>query len=442
MGLSSAGVGSGLDVATIVSQLMTSERVPLDNLKARETALNAKISAFGSIKSAVSGLQTALAAMVKNGVNAQSATSSVTDNVSATADGTAIAGSYSLEVTQLAAAHKLISTGVASQTTPLGAGNLSIQVGGKSVPITPGDYSLKSLAATINGANAGVNATIINDGTLNHLVVTAKDTGAANTVTITADGGLSAFDTTSAVTPTTMTTQQAPQNAELTIDGVRVSKASNTITDAIAGVSLTLTKKTTDPVTVKIATDDAAVKSQIAAFVKAYNAVNTGIRNATATDPINKTKAALAADSGALSILSSMRREMTRPVTGQSAGAPTTLASLGITVQRDGSMAIDDSKLSKAISANSASVASLFSGADGVATRLSKVTDAVLADSGVINSRTTSYTSSISSLVKQEDAMNDRLTAKEADLRRQFTALDSLVSSMKTTSSFLTQQLG
>lgn len=250
MTISAAGIGSGLDINGLVSQLMISESKPLELLKAQEKQFDTKLSAYGSLKSAISTFQTAMKDLTGNkGLSAQTVTSSNAGVLSSTANGTAAAGVFTIEVTQLAQQHKLTSAGVADATVSLGSGSLNIKVGDDDeVAVTPTDYSLQGIRDAINESDAGVTATIVNDGTANgnHLVITSKDSGAANTVKITAtDASLSQFDYDPAspvlydadTPPAGMSQLQAAQDAGLKVDGIPITKPSNTITDAIQGVS-------------------------------------------------------------------------------------------------------------------------------------------------------------------------------------------------------------
>jgi len=453
MTISAAGIGSGLDINGLVSQLMMAESKPLDLLKAQEKQFNTKLSAYGTLKSAISTFQTAMRTLTgSNGLSAQTVTSSNAGVLSATANGTAAAGFFTIEVTQLAQRQKLTSAGVADATASLGSGSLNIKVRANAeVVVTPTDYSLQGIRDAINESDAGITATIINDGTANgnHLVITSKDSGAANTVKITAtDASLSQFDYDPAspvlydanTPPAGMSQLQAAQDANLTVDGIPITKPSNTITDAIQGVSLNLTQVSGGtPVTITVGQDTETVKTSIDNFVKAFNDLKQTISNMTAYDPTTKTGGPLVGDAGARSVLNQIRGVLTGSVAD--AGSLSLLSDIGVSFQKDGTLSLDNSKLQKAIDGNFPDVAKLFTSTNGFATQLNSLTGDMLATDGLITSRTDGLNNSIQNLKKREDNMQARLDSIEERYRAQFIALDQALSSMQNTSAYLTQQL-
>lgn len=446
MGISSTGIGSGLDVNSIVTQLMNAERGPIGILQTKQSANNAKLSAYGTLKSAVSTFQTALKALNTAGLGARTATSSSVTTLGVTAGTEAVPGSYAIEVTQLAKQTKLASAGHADAAVLMGVGTMSIQVGAKTaVTIPAGDYSLDTLSKAINAAQAGVSATIVNDGTASRLVITATDSGVDNTVKITAGGGLSEFQFDPLAPPAgpgpVMAQNQAGQNAILKIDNIAITKPSNTITDAVSGLTLNLlqTSVVGTPVNVTVAADKAAAKTAVTGFVDAYNKLNSTIKTMTSYNPTTKTGAVLNGESGAASIMTTLRRELTSASAG--AGTLKTLSDIGITFQRDGTLAADDAKLTKAIEGNFSGVTALFAGTDGFATRLTAATTAMLGTTGVISSRTENLNSAIKQNSTRQDEIESRLVNVEKRYRAQFSALDSMMSRMQSTGNFLTQQL-
>ena len=438
MGISASGIGSGLDINNLVTQLMTAESAPLSTLKAKQTSFNAKLSAFGTLQSAISTFQTALKGVSGTALNALTATSGKTDifTTSVTSGSTAAPGSYSIEVTQLAQRHKLSSAVVTPGTKFANTGTMSFTVAGKTTSIPAAEYTVQSLSSAINAANAGVTATVVNDGTADHLVITAKDSGAANSVQINATGTLAQFGTTGG----TMTEQLVAQDAKLKIDGMLVIKPSNTITDAIQGITLNLVQTNAgSPTTLTVARDSAAVKTAITAFVDAYNTLTTSVTKMTAYDAATKKGGVLNGDSAASTVLRSLRKEITDKVSGS--GALATLSDIGVSFQRDGKLAIDSTKLQKQLDTNFDNVGQLFSSASGYGTRLTKLTTDMLATNGLIQSRTDGIKASLKGLEKSQVSLEERLTQTEKRYRAQFTALDTMMSQMKTTSSFLAQQL-
>lgn len=385
MALSSPGLGSGLDVNGLVSQLMALERRPLAALDTREAKYQTQLTAYGSLKGALSSFQSAVTAL-SNPEKFSAVNASVTDATVATvtASSAATAGSYSIEVQTLAQAHKLKSAAFAATSTTIGTGTLTIQFGtysGGAFTLNPDkaaqtitvDASKSSLAGVrdaINNANAGVSASIVNDGSGNRLVIAAKDSGAANALKITVsdddltptdNAGLSqlAYD---ASTGGTMRLAQtvAAQNATLVIDGITISKASNTISDAIEGVSLNLLKSNTPgTTTLTVTRDTAGVQAAVQSFVKAYNDLNKTITDLSKYDATTKKSSTLTGDATVRSVQAQLRGVFNArlPIAG---GGLSTLADIGITFQKDGTLKLDSGKLSTALSDPARNVASLF----------------------------------------------------------------------------------
>jgi flagellar hook-associated protein 2 len=287
-----------------------------------------------------------------------------------------------------------------------------------------------------------VTATVVNDGSADHLVVTAKDTGAVNTVQIATTGSLAQFDTTGTATvPTTMIRQQSAGDAKFTIDGMSVSKPSNTVTDAIKGVTLNLVKTNAGaPVTVTIDKDADTIKKNVQGFIDAYNKIASTITSLTSYNAATKTGAVLNGDSSARGMLNQLRAEMGKAVSD--AGDLKSLSDIGIAFQRDGTLSLEKpDKLQKAIDSNFDNLGKLFSSTGGVGTRLTSLTTAMLSAKGLIQTRTDGINDTLRRMGDQENTLQDRLAQTEARYRKQFNALDSAMANMKSTSNFLAQQL-
>lgn len=441
MGISAAGMLSGLDVDGLVSSLMQVERQPLQNLQSKQSGFNSRLSAFGTLKSAVSTFQSAVKAISTDALQALTTTSSKSEivGITTTKGGGAVAGSYAIEVSKLALADKLVSEPVAT-TDKFASGSMDIKIGGKTTKVSvTADTTLAGLSSAINKANAGVTATILNDGTADRLVITGGQTGTANGVTITGFDSLAQFGPTGS---SKLSRTQAAQNAEMTIDGILVSKPSNTVTDAIKGVTLNLSQTTAanTPVTLGLTKDTAAVTKSITAFVDAYNTLATAVNKQTAYNPATKTAATLNGDAGARSILSSIRAELGKAVTD--ATGITMLSDIGIAFQRDGTLKLEKpAKLETAIASNFEGVSSLFTSKSGIATRLNAVTEEMLGSKGLFKSRTEGLDASIKGLEKSQERMELQLAQTEKRYRTQFTALDTMMVNMQSMSSYMTQQL-
>ena len=476
--ITSQGVGSNINIAGIVGELMQIERIPLNRLIAQKTDFDARISALGSIKSTLSSFQSSLSGLTSGtSILGNQATSSDASLISATGTSGAVAGNYSLEVTQLAQSQKLVAAGQADATAAIGAGTsttLTINLGtiadpgttfdpvtgkyGAATTFTAGadpsfdvvidssNNTLEGIRDAINTANQGVTATIVNDGDPTNpyrLVLSSTDSGLDESIQVAVAGeaslvSLLAHDP-SGVQNLSQTV--TAQNAEFTVDGISITKASNTVTDVIEGVTLGLAGITTAPVTVSVTQDTGSAKAAVEAFVKGYNDLQAEIKKQTDSGAGGSVAGALASDSITRQIQSVIRDELGTMPTGIT-GAYTSLSSIGVSFQRDGTLALDESVLDTAIQTDSNNVAELFSSADGYATRIDGVMSDMLAFNGSIDARTNTYKERISTIEDRQVNMESQLERIEARLRARFTALDVLVASLTSTNSGLSQQLG
>lgn len=383
--VSSTGA-SGLPIDSLVTAQMQAEQQPITDIKTKISSYNTKLSAYSTLKSGLSTFQTAvdkLATAAK--FNAQSVTASDATSISATANGTAVLGNYSVSVTQLATSQKLASPAYSSATDIVGTGKLTISFGTTgtapasftanadkadiTIDITSSNNTLSGIRDAINAKNASVSASIVNDGTGNRLVITSKDTGEVNSLKIsvadddgnnTDTGGLSALAYDPLASSNNMTQMTAAKNALLTVDGMSISKASNTVSDLIQGVTLTLKTVTSASNTLSVGTDTDTIQSSVQSFVDAYNALNTSMRNLT------KFVSAGSTSNGALLGDSTARNIMVKLKSMLSASSPTattykTLSDIGVSMGSDGSLSLDSTKLQKAITNNVSDVAKLFS---------------------------------------------------------------------------------
>jgi flagellar hook-associated protein 2 len=536
---------------------MNVERQPLTLLASKKSAFQTQVSAFGSLKSALSSFQTSVNALSSPAkFNVQTAISGNADVFTATSNGSAAVANYAVTVNQLAQQQKLGSAGFTNISDPVGTGTLSISFGAFTpevlIPLTPSTFtpnpnktnlnitinssnnSLAGLRDAINAQNASVTASIVNDGSTNRLVITSKDTGEINSLKITTvdnddndntnTAGLSrfAYDPTAAVgSGKNLSSLQDAKNALLNIDGIPVVKSSNTVTDAIEGVTLNLLKSSNSAsVNLGIATNQDKIKESVTAFVDAFNKLDTTMRNLTRFGGEGGTSGPLLGDSTTRAITNQIKGVLSKSIEG--ASSLTTLNQLGITFQRDGKLALDATKLNSAMSTNVRDIAALFApsakatdplitfsgstsktqsgtyavtvsqlgstitnaegtingtaatgsstnllgaigtaaeglslkinggslGARGTVTfsigyaaQLDAVLTNLLSTDGLLNARTTGITTSIKRVDDQSAKISSRLASVEARYRAQYTRLDTLLSSMSTTSSFLTQQI-
>lgn len=461
---SSLAFGTNLDINAIVTQLMTVEQRPLNLLAEKAAKLETKISSYGMVKSAMATLQTAIQSLGKEEIFAsRKATIADAGVATVAASTTATPGNYSIEVSSLARSQVTASSAFAGgSTATVGSGTLTIELGSYSggaftanpdktavnVTIGAGASSLADVRDAINAAGAGVTASLLNDGTGTRLVLSSQDGGTANTVRITAsdndgnntdDAGLSKliYDASTGGT-SHLAEKVTAADAVLKVNGIDVTSSSNTLTDTIEGVTLTL--KTTNvgsPTTLTVGTDFSGAKGAVEKLVKSYNDAILTIKNQTTYNTTTQTGAALNGESTVLSL----RSRLASAVTGEIAPG-VSLASIGVSVQKDGSLKVDSDKLTTALESGAAK--SLFMGSTGVtglASKIDSMIDTVIDDDGLIGNRLDGMEETKKAMTRQRDALNLRMEQIEARYRRQFTTLDSLISSMNTTSTFLTQQL-
>jgi flagellar hook-associated protein 2 len=446
----SSGVGSGLDVASLVQQLVQAEGGPKTvRLNAEEAKVQAKLSALGTLRSALASFRDTVATL-KDAAKFQGrvVTLSTADFVSGTAATTAVPGSYAIEVQQLAAAHRLQSTGVASPTTVIGTGTLRISTAGQNFDITIDETNntLAGIAKAINDSAAGtkVLATVVSGATETRLTITARATGAANALTITqsgGDGGLAALVYPPSVTG--LTQVQGPLDARVLIDGILVTSATNTVSGAIQGVDVTLTKvnELGETTQLTVGYDRAAARKTIDELVKGYNAVVDAIKSVSSYNVEKKEGGPLFGDAGVRNIVHQLRRELTSNVTGLS-GSFDMLGEIGITADLNGKLSVNAATLDAAFASKFDAIGELFAAKEvGVAVKLDKLLAPYLDTDGVFDSRTASLKSSIDVINDRREELNTRLATLQARYTKQFNALDSLLSQMQSTSNLLTQQL-
>jgi flagellar hook-associated protein 2 len=433
--LTSAGIGSGLDINSLVTQLVDAERAPQSTqLDKKEARAQQQLSAIGAFKSALAALQDAIKSLANGTVfGKQTAGSSDNSLFTAIADGSATAGTYSVHVDALAKAHKLASQASASGDT-LGTGTLTILVGTQSfsVDIDSSNNTLAGVRDAINNApgNAGVIATVVTAADGSHLVLTSKSTGAASALTV---SGLAAL---------TLTEKSPAQDASVTVEGFTYSSSTNTITGAIPGVQLTLNKSQDpggDAASVAIGADKSSLTANVGAFVSSYNQLSKLLAQLTSYNATTKVAGPLLGDATALSVSSQLRRLLGGSI---GASAYATLSSVGITTSADGTLTFDAAKLTTALDADPSAVKKLFSDADvGVTSRLSDNLQNYLSASGAMQARTDGANATLKDIQRSRDALTSRMSALEDMYRKQFTALDTLIGQLQQTSSFLTQQL-
>ncbi|MCI0916369.1 flagellar filament capping protein FliD [Pseudomonas stutzeri] len=464
------GIGSGINIDSIVSSMVAAERAPketqLANLEKKTTT---QITAVGALKSAISDFQTALGALNKPELfQARSATSSKSDLVGVSAKTTAGAGSYQVEVEQLAVGSKVALAAIqnsADAPARFASGTLEISLGVPGTPPSKESFSVtvdesnNTLAAmrdAINaaGKDAGVSATIVTDEYGARLVLSSSKTGAGRDITVVGsdaapvqNGQVSlsklAFDGTSSTGEGARTLTPA-QSARLSIDGLQIVSETNKVEGAIDGVTLDLKAKTAanEPLAINISEDKAGVKKQIQSFVDSYNKLIGVVNSQTKVTTIGDDKApvtgALVGDATARTLLGTIRNEL---VNVQGNGALRALTDIGVTTQKDGTLKIDDTKLGKAMDSNFAELSGLFTGEKGLASRLDAKLKPYTETGGILEQRNKAMTETISKIDDQKDALNRRITSLQERLYKQFNAMDLLVGQLSNTSNSLIASL-
>jgi flagellar hook-associated protein 2 len=434
-----SGLATGMDTGAMIDALVKVERRPIDLLEAQVGNLEFKLSLFNDLNSKLAALKTAAGKLSTSASFFVKKASSSNDTVlSATAGSNATAGSHSITVTSLAQAATHASTGFTAPTDNIRQGTLNITVGTTTTPITIDgtNHTLNGLKDAINASGAAVTASIVQvDPTTYRLVVTGKNTGTANAVTIDETGLTTGPDPLPGFSVT-----QAATNAVLDVDGiVGINRSTNTVSDVITGVTLDLKSLSASPVQVAITNDNDKIKTQINDFVKAYNDVMAFIHEQTKYDSKTKSGAALIADSTVQTAQSMVRMALGTSVTG----TPATVTDLGFTTSTDNTITVDDVKLTDALANNAAGLSALFTdAASGVSVQITASVDSLTAPaSGILTARIKGTQDSIDDTEDNIAEKEDRLDQFTQALIRRFAVLESLVAQLKAQQDYLSKQL-
>ncbi len=461
--MSSPGIGSNLDVKSIVTQLVALEKRPLEKLQLAAATVQTKISVFGQVKSLVSSLNDAVGKLSSvTGWNAVTASTSDSAYVGVSAIGGTQPTSFNVEVQSLAKVQTSYTAPLLPVGGAIGAGTLRLEIGkwtGSPTPTmftagsgTPVDITISAtdtvsdVASKINGANAGVTATVLNDASGERLLLrgnaTGEDSGFQLSVTSDVDTDpADALGLSRLVNGRTI--DQFSANAAATINGIPVTSTTNTFANKVSGVTFTAVKQTTGPVTITIAKDTSAVQANIEAFVKAYNDINGVLNEATKFDSATKTGGLLQGDATALSLQSALRAAGQSLSTGSSVYGR--LSDVGISVLRGGNLEINSTKLSAAM-ANMDELKTLFSNAtagsaEGIAVRFKGLTKTLLDSEGFFQTKDATLKRSLENNARDQVRVNEKASRVEAALNRRYSALDVQLTSLNSLNSYLTQQI-
>lgn len=447
MAISSAGIGSGLDVAKIVEQMVTAEKIPLKKLESKAEGIQTQISTYGEIKSLTSKLGDIVSKLTRdsawNGVNISSSNSTISGSMT----GIAAPGTYNIRVTKLAQAQTTVIGGagaaaLAKDETMGASGKLTLKKGVganevvKALDISSSD-TLTKIAAKVNEAGMGIQASVVTDvDGKERLMLRSKDSGTGNSFTVGIDPALTKLG---------QTNSQLAQNAEVELNGVTVESNSNTFANTIPGMSFSVSEITTNSATMTVKTDTEAIKKSLQEFVDAYNELNDLLSKSTKYTEETKTAGVLQGDSATVSLQNTLRM-LTQGISG-STGAFTRLSDIGIQMREGGGLTVDSTKLDKGL-ANVDDLKALFANkansmgqGGGIAVNFKAVTDKLLAFDGTLNSKTDSLERTLKSNGAEQDKVNKRATTLEERLYKQYSALDGKMSSLNALNSYVSQMV-
>ncbi len=445
MAIQFGGLSTGLDTNSIIEQLMNVERMPIVRYESDKTWLNNKLKAFNTLDGLLKTFQSSISnlddsdSLLQRSVNLGSK-----DFFDATVSSSAIPGAaYNVEVVSLAKVQKSISdTNFASKTDPsLGTGTLTFTVGGinHDVTIASTDNSLTGIADAINTAGIGVNASIINDGTATtpyRLVLTGENVATDFSMTSSLTGGTDTLGT--------FTVTQSSSRAHIIVDSTDIYADSNTLSEAIPGVTLNLLQAQLvagETTSLNVSLDTSAIKSTIQSFATGYNGVISFITGQSAMD--GGDAGILAGDSGINTIKRHLQNMLTSPF--ENSGVLSSFSELGFETQRDGTLKVNDDVLTKVVNNNIESVVSLLvgeNGKDGLAVQFNDYLSSMTSPTtGMLKGRKDSTTTNIARIDNRIQMMETRLEKREEYLRKQFTAMELLVGQMNAQSDYLTQQM-
>jgi flagellar hook-associated protein 2 len=430
--------GSGIDVQGTVDQLMVVERQPETQMKAEQTTLSAQASAIGTINNALSSLKSSVQVLTNfaGQLGAKAINSSNSGLVTATADGTASLGNHQITVNSLATTSSFFTNTLATSSTTVGQGSFDIQVNGAktaSITVDSTNNTLDGVAAAINAANAGVTASVIVDTKGARLSILSSSSGAAGEVSL-------------ANNTTNLTFKQAVvgKDASISVDGIDISSGSNLVKGVIPGVTLSLLGA--DPnasVSLGITPDVSQANSAIQAFVTNYNTAIQLVNGQSVYDPTTKFSQPLSGDSS-LSIVQQQLYSGIAYTTAASNNGINSLSSLGITVNNDGTLTVDSTKLNSALTTQNADVQNFFQTtgtgfAQSLNTTLTTMTDST---QGALQLELTGINTTNSSLTAQIADFETRMSQRETDLVNQYAQINTTLESIPTLLAQINNQLG
>lgn len=444
--VTSLGAASGMDLEGLLTKLMSAESTHLDSLQTQQSTYNSEISAYGQLKSALDSFNTATQALQDSwDFDGTTATSSNTSAFTATAADGASTGTHTVAVNNLAqqqiqyskdAAFSSTTTAMGTSTVSgssslSGSDTLTFTLAGDSTKTfsVTANYdtdSLETLKNSINSAsgNTFLTASILNDGSGNRLVVTAKDTGLSNGINVSESQSGS---------PLNFTTSQAAKDASLTVDGIAVTSASNTVTNVVDGVTLSLQGTTSSAASLVVAHDVSGITTKVQSFISAYNNLTS------AANTLHKKGATLDGENTVTQVITQLQSVFNTPA-NISGNSYSYMAQLGITFSKDGTLSLDTSTFQNALSTNFSQVVSAFTDVkEGFAQRLSQTATAMMNTNGLLSARIDGLNTSLTNIGDDITREETRLSNVSATYRAQFSALDTLVGNLNTSLSYISQ---
>jgi flagellar hook-associated protein 2 len=446
------GLITGLDTNALIQGLVKAEQRPITVLETQKVRFQAQdgivsslVSALGSLKSAAQGLS------LSTDFDKKSALTSDSSVLTSSADATALEGAYQIVVDQLAKAQSIRSSSFSTGTAAIGTGTLTITVDGTSTPVTidVDNNTLDGLKTAINSSGAAVTASVVNVGTSDspdyRLIVQSKNSGTENAATIsgTLVGGDDPF-------PAGGEIVQAAANALFSVNGLSITRSSNTISDALPGVTLALLQEgdrdgviesTDATANVTVSVDTASVSTAMQKLVDAYNLVNKTINAQFTLDPNTRRQGALAGDASLRGVMARLRHELSRA--GGISADIRFISDIGISFQKDGSLTLNNTTLATALKDNPDGVSDLFTIVEnGLGKRIpDAVDDFISSVDGTLTFRRKGIQTSIEQIDKKIVREQERIAVLQKRLTDQFSALEEMISQMKSQGDFLTQQL-
>ena len=417
----SANSGTGIDVTAVVNQILDSERGPENAMKTQQSQLQSEATDLNTLQSELTALQTQVNAL-RDPVGVLSkaaATSSRTEIISATAQGSAAAGTHLVVVNNLASTGTAYSDAVQSSSSTFSAGVISLTIGGvqHDIQVDSTNNTLSGLAKSINSQNLGVTASIVNDASGSRLALVSNAAGSAGDISIVSNrSGLA------------MNKGATGQNASLMIDGVPYSSASNIVTGAIAGVTLNLNSSAPNTeVLVTVGVDQASVQQAVQDFVTAYNTLIKSVNSEFSYDATTGSSGVLSTDSSIRTLQSILLSNITYSITGNN--GLVNLASIGVNMNNDGTLSVDSSQLSNVINTDYSDFQNFFqTGTTGFAQNLGSTLNMLASPGdGIINVDLTENLSMQSQLTQQINDFEDRLAAQQTSLINEYSQMDTLL---------------